>query len=117
MEWNRLLEHESREREQRFAGSDGVDADARRLDRREFAEVRALLHTVATYQLGRKKRGRRYTGVHLRARREGRACERAKTSASLGRQVRRLLHAVHHRLGLGLRYRREGRRFSSVAVL
>lgn len=31
----RRLEHEARERERRFARSDGVDADGRRLDRRE----------------------------------------------------------------------------------
>ena len=55
------LEAEAAAREEAFAGNDGVDEDGRRLDRREFADVKNLLHTVATYQFGRRKHGRRYT--------------------------------------------------------
>lgn len=58
----RRFDAEAMAREEAFAGNDGVDADGRRLDRREFADVKALLHKVGTYQFGRRKHGRPYTG-------------------------------------------------------
>lgn len=52
---------EEQERLQRYAGSNEVDAEGRRLDRREFKETMSALRWVATCQRGwYQDRGRRY---------------------------------------------------------
>ena len=53
------------DRLRRYAGSDDVDEDGRRLDRREFDETKAALHWIATCQMGwyrNPNRDERYRG-------------------------------------------------------
>lgn len=47
-------------REARYAGSDEVGQDGRRLDRRGFADVKGRLKRTLTYQWGRRQHGRPY---------------------------------------------------------
>lgn len=51
---------EQEERAARYAGSDGVDEDGKRLDRRGFPEVKQRLMRVLSYQYGRRRLGRPY---------------------------------------------------------
>jgi hypothetical protein len=65
IEWAQPLAQAQRDqvraqREAHYAGSDEVDEDGRRLDRREFDPVKKLLHTVHQYQFGQWKRKGRY---------------------------------------------------------
>lgn len=48
------------EREVRYAGSKGLDADGRRVDRRGFDHAKQLLFNVSAYQFGSHKRNGRY---------------------------------------------------------
>jgi hypothetical protein len=50
----------TKEREARYAGSKGLDAEGRRLDRRGFDEAKQLLFNVSAYQFGSHKRSGRY---------------------------------------------------------
>lgn len=53
------------ELEARYAGSDEIDQDGRRLDRRGFADVKKRLMRTLTYQWGRRQHGKRYAWSHL----------------------------------------------------
>ena len=57
------------QRLERYAGSDELDREGRRLDRREFDETKRALHRVATGQMGwYRNRGGRYRSDMLEER-------------------------------------------------